>query len=131
MNGLTAVQRLTAMGYRFQVVGDALRYEWHGADKLDPAQVRPLLALVKEHKPEVLEYLIKPGVPVERVLNCYECGHFRPAVSPNPTQAWGHCEKRNKGRFGAATGCEYILSSPDGAEARRISDDNRHCDQPS
>ena len=60
MNGLAAVKRLTAMGYHFQVEGVALRYEWQGAGKPDPVQVRPLLALVKEHKPEVLAYLKRP-----------------------------------------------------------------------
>ncbi len=57
MNGLIAVRRLKAMGYRFQVDGEALCYEWQGTGKPDPSQVRPLLALVKEHKPEVLAYL--------------------------------------------------------------------------
>ena len=114
MNGHVAMQKLMAMGYRFQVEGDALRYEWQGIGKPDPAQVRPLLALVKEHKPEVLAYLSRP-VPQERVLTCYECGHFRAAVnSPNPTQAWGHCEKRDKGRYGVATACEGALTSTDG-----------------
>jgi hypothetical protein len=52
--------------------------------------------------------------PRERILTCYECGHFRPGVnSPNPTQAWGHCEKRGKGRYGVATACEAILTPPD------------------
>jgi hypothetical protein len=57
MNSLIAVQRLRAMGYRFQVDGEALCYEWRGNGKPDPTQVKPLLALVKEHKPEVLAYL--------------------------------------------------------------------------
>jgi hypothetical protein len=113
MNGLVAVERLRAMGYRFQVEGDALRYEWQGRGKPEPSRVRPLLALVKEHKPEVLAYLSRPISP-ERVLTCYECGHFRPAVnSPNPTQAWGHCKKRNKGRYGVAMACEAIMTAPE------------------
>ena len=114
MSGLIAVQKLSALGYRFQVVeGDALRYEWQGTGKPDPSQVRPLLALVKEHKPEVLAYLSRPTSP-ERVLTCHECGHFRTADnSPNPTQAWGHCKKRDKGRYGVATACEAILTPPD------------------
>jgi hypothetical protein len=116
MNGLVAIQKLKAMGYRFQAEGNTLRYEWQGDGKPDPSQVRPLLALVKEHKPEVLAYLSKP-ILLERVLTCFECGHFRPAVnSPNPTQAWGHCKKRDKGRYGVATACEAILTPPDGAE---------------
>jgi hypothetical protein len=115
MSGLAAVQRLMALGYRFQAEGDMLRYEWRGTHKPDPSQVRPLLALVKEHKPEVISFLAKKPEAGERVLTCFECPHFRPAVnSPNPTQAWGHCRKRNKGRFGVAMACEAILTSPDG-----------------
>jgi hypothetical protein len=110
MNGLIAVQKLSALGYRFQVEGDSLRYEWQGYGKPDPSQVRPLLALVKEHKPEVLAHLSRP-ILSERILTCHECDHFRPAVtSLNPTQAFGHCEKRNRGRYGCATACEAALS---------------------
>jgi hypothetical protein len=113
MNGLFALQKLSALGYTFQVEGDGLRYEWRGPGKPDPSRVRPLLALVKEHKPEVLAYLSKSNPP-ERVLTCYDCGHFRPALnSPNPTQAWGHCRRRGKGRYGVATACEAALTLPD------------------
>jgi hypothetical protein len=113
MNSLIAVQRLRAMGYRFQVDGEALCYEWRGNGKPDPTQVKPLLALVKEHKAEVLAYLSRL-VPTERVLTCYDCGHFRPAVnSPNPTQAWGHCTKQNRGRYGVAMACKGIMTYPE------------------
>jgi hypothetical protein len=111
--GIVAIRKLTAMGYRPQLEGESIRLRYEGPDDPDPAQVRPLLALVKEHKPEVLAFL--SPAPPERVLTCYECSHFRPAVSPNPSQAWGHCEKRNRGRFGAAMACEAILTSPGGA----------------
>lgn len=57
MNGLTAVQKLAEMGYRFRVDGNGLRYEWQGPGKPDPAQVRPLLETIKEHKGEVLIFL--------------------------------------------------------------------------
>lgn len=57
MNGLAAVQKLTAMGYRFQIDGNALRYEWQGPGKPDPDHVRPLLETIKEHKGEVLTFL--------------------------------------------------------------------------
>ena len=43
-------------------------------------------------------------------MTCYDCGHFHPAVnSPNPSQAWGCCGKRNKGRYGVAMACEALL----------------------
>jgi hypothetical protein len=114
MNATQAVMRLTVLGYRFEVAGEKLRWRYHGPGEPDPGQVRPLLALVKGHKDEVLAYLSRPITP-ERVLTCYECGHFRPAVnSPNPTQAWGHCRKLDKGRYGVAMGCEVIdFSSSD------------------
>jgi len=47
----------------------------------------------------------------DRVLTCYDCGYFRAAInSPNPTQAWGHCRKQGRGRYGAAMACEIILT---------------------
>jgi len=63
-------------------------------------------------------YFSPPFVPStkaqDRVLTCFDCGHFRPAVnSPNPAHAWGHCEKRDKGRYAVATACEAALTSPD------------------
>ena len=113
MKGLEAVIELSRLGYRFELAGDRLRYRYEGPGKPDPDTVRPLLETVKAHKPDVLAYLCKPASP-ERILTCYECGHFRPGVnSPNPTQAWGHCEKRGKGRYGVATACEAILTPPD------------------
>jgi hypothetical protein len=110
---IEAVRKLAHMGYRFTVNGETIKGKYEGQGDPDPAQVKPLLEKVKTHKPDVLAYLSKPAPP-ERILTCYECGHFRPAVnSPNPTQAWGHCEKRGKGRYGVATACEAILTSPD------------------
>jgi hypothetical protein len=110
--GIEATQKLSFLGYRFTVNGETIKAKYEGPGEPDPAQVRPLLALVKEHKPEVLAFL--SPAPPEHILTCGECGHFRPAVSPNPTQAWGHCEKRKKGRYGVATACEAIMTSPDG-----------------
>ena len=54
MNGVVAVQKLRAMGYDFELAGDRLRYQYHGPGEPDPAQVRPLLEVVKAHKPDVL-----------------------------------------------------------------------------
>jgi hypothetical protein len=74
MNSIAAVQKLKAMGYRFQVDGNALRYEWQGNGKPDPDLVRPLMEVVKTHKLEVLTYLgQKPQAPPERILSCSEC----------------------------------------------------------
>ena len=110
--GIEAMQQLSHMGYRFIVSGKNIWAKYEGLGDPDPLEVRPLLALVKEHKPEVLEYLTRPEAP-EHIMTCYECHHFRPAISPNPTQAWGHCLERNKGGYGTAMACEAILSSPD------------------
>jgi hypothetical protein len=111
--GVKALTVLAKMGFSAWVEGKEICLRYEGPGKPDPGQVRPLLALVKEHKPEVLAYLSRP-IPPERILTCYECGHFRPAVnSPNPTQALGHCRKRGRGRYGAATACEAIMTAPE------------------
>lgn len=68
MNGQVAVQKLTAMGYRFQIEGDALRYEWHGSGKPDANEVKPLFGVIKEHKREVLSYLTA-------LVTCRACDH--------------------------------------------------------
>lgn len=47
-------------------------------------------------------------------MTCCECARFRAAVSPNPTQAWGYCGKKKKGRYGAAT--VYDNFQPKGKE---------------
>jgi len=64
---------------------------------------------LKEHRTEASDHLARKPQPLERRSTCFECSHFRPAVtSPNPTQARGHCEKRQKGRYGVATACEAL-----------------------
>jgi hypothetical protein len=66
------------------------------------------LGPVSKHNPEDKVTLTSPP---ERILTCYECNYFRPAVSsPNPRHAWGHCNKRNKGQYGVAMACEWVLS---------------------
>jgi hypothetical protein len=107
--GIEAILKLSSIGFAFEVSGDRLRYRYQGSGEPDLDMMQPLLVLVKEHKPKVLAYLSRP-IPPDRALTCYDCGHFRPAVnSPNPTQAWGSCQKRNKGRYGGAMACEVAV----------------------
>jgi len=104
MTPIGAVRKLTDLGYRFELAGDRLRYRYEGPDTPDPGTVRPLLATVREHKPDVLAYLSKPA-PRERVLTCADCPHFEANQGPNPREGWGRCLRRKKGRFGCATAC--------------------------
>jgi len=117
--GIDAVQKLTHLGYRFTVNGEIIKAKYEGPGAPDPAQVRPLLALVKEHKSVVMGFLARKLQTSERVLTCYECDHFQPAAdSPNPTQAWGHCGKLNKGRYGVAMACGAVLRGEGSSDYR-------------
>jgi hypothetical protein len=107
--GVFAIDALARMGYRPLLEGEDIYLKWQGQGHPNPEQVRPLLAMLKTHKAEAIAYLAEKSKVTERVLSCFECGHFRPAVSPNPTQAFGHCEKRGKGRYGCATACPAVL----------------------
>jgi hypothetical protein len=109
--GVIAINSLALMGFRPLLKGEEIILKWEGQGQPDRAQVRLLVAQVCEYKSEVIAYLAgKPQALLERVLTCFECDHFRPAVdSPNPTQAWGHCEKRGKGRYGLATACAALF----------------------
>jgi hypothetical protein len=109
MKAIEAVKKLSSLGYRFELAGDRLRYRYKGQGEPDPGTVKPLLATVKAHKPVVLAYLSKPAAP-ERTLTCFDCPHFEIYPGPNPSQAWGKCLKKNKGRYGCATACEAALS---------------------
>ena len=74
------------------------------------AEPLPLPAQEKEPEPEQAFQ-----APQDSTSTCFGCFHFLPADnSPNPTQAWGHCDKRNKGRFGVAAACEAVLTATDG-----------------
>jgi hypothetical protein len=119
--GIEAVRKLALLGYRFTVNGETIKAKYKGQGNLDPIQIRPLLALVKEHKEEVIDYLDRSPHPLaQRHVTCFECARFRRAVkSPNASQAWGYCEKRRRGRFGVATACEALLVlHPDLGELR-------------
>jgi hypothetical protein len=63
-----AIQKLAALGYCFRIEGNALRYEWHGAGKPDPSQVKPLFEIIKLHKDEVRTYLVV-------LVTCRACDH--------------------------------------------------------
>jgi len=110
--GVEAARRLAHMGYRFTLDGDKIKAKYEGPGDPDPDQVAPLIELLREHKDEVRRYLSQAQTggaaasTLERMLTCHDCGHFRPAVSPNPTQAWGRCLDRGKGRYGCAMPCD-------------------------
>jgi hypothetical protein len=52
-----AVIRLTALGYRFEVAEDKVRYRYEGPGHPKPQQAKPLLEAVRAHKEEVLFFL--------------------------------------------------------------------------
>ena len=55
--GIEAVRALANMGYRFTVNGESIKARYEGSGKPDPAQVRPLVDVMKAHKPDVVYFL--------------------------------------------------------------------------
>ncbi|MHB8069830.1 MAG: hypothetical protein ACYDIC_18210 [Desulfobaccales bacterium] len=55
--GIAAIEELTCIGYRFTVEGDTILARYLGFGNPDPAQVQPLLDLIKQYKSEVLSFL--------------------------------------------------------------------------
>ncbi len=106
--GIEATRKLAQIGYRFTVNGETIKAKYHGPGKPDPKAVRPLFAVVKEHKPDVLAYLSKPAMP-ERVLTCADCG-FHKYTSPNPRQGWGYCALKARGCYGLRAACEEAVN---------------------
>ena len=106
MTPIEAVRKLTDLGYHFELAGDRLRYRYDGPGTPDPDTVRPLLAVVKAHKPDVLTYLSKPVTP-ERILSCADCG-FHEYQGPNPAHGWGRCTLKKRGCYGLRPACSEI-----------------------
>jgi hypothetical protein len=59
MTAIKAVKELANLGYRFEVIGGKLRYQFIGSGNPDPEQVMPLLEVVKTHKEKVRELIIR------------------------------------------------------------------------
>jgi hypothetical protein len=106
MKAIEAMGKLSKLGFAFEVDGNRVRYRYQGPDNPDPAQVRPLLEVVKAHKPEVLAYLNKLAYR-ECILTCFECPlHEHDTV--NPSQGWGRCTVKNRGCYGLRPACSEI-----------------------
>lgn len=57
MNPGEAIIKLTGLGYKFELLGDKVRYRYEGPGDPEPARVRPLLDLVRQHKEDVRFFL--------------------------------------------------------------------------
>jgi hypothetical protein len=101
--GIEAVRKLAHIGYRLHLEGESIRLRYEGQDAPDPDQVRPLLVVVKAHKPEVLAHLSKPALP-ERILSCTDCS-FHEYQGPNPAHGWGRCAFKGKWCYGLRQAC--------------------------
>jgi hypothetical protein len=60
--GIEAVRKLAQMGYRPHLEGRSIRLRYEGQGAPDPAQVVPLVDLVRQHKDEV-RYFLKSYCP--------------------------------------------------------------------
>ena len=54
---MRAIIEIQAIGYRIDLMGDEIRLVWDGEEDPEPQRVGPLLAEIKVHKTEALEYL--------------------------------------------------------------------------
>ena len=79
---IEAVRTLANMGYRFTVNGESIKGKYEGPGEPDPAQVRPLLELVRQNK-DAVRYFLRSFCPrcggvcfgtfngVSRCMGCY------------------------------------------------------------
>ena len=65
MNPSGAVQELINLGYRFEVAGENIRYQFIGQVTPDPERVMPLLEVVKTHKEKVRELIVRSKAEVD------------------------------------------------------------------
>jgi hypothetical protein len=88
--GIEAVRTLANMGYRFTVNGENIKAKYHGSGKPDPDMVRPLLEVMKAHKPDVLTYLSKPAPAPS--ATCESCAWYElnPWTRDLALGAWCH-----------------------------------------
>jgi hypothetical protein len=145
--GIEAARRLAHLGYRFTVEGEKILAEYQGPGKPDPAQVRPLLDLLRAHKDEVREFLRcycprcggivfvgndcflcdwRPRTPDAEGQaggpTCGGCAHFIPSRL-NPAQGFGRCGLANlskrPGAYPGRTACSHF-EAPVGEEPLRL-----------
>jgi hypothetical protein len=55
--GIVAIRELAMIGYRAVVMGEEIGLEYEGVANPDPAQVVPLVEMVRKHKDDVLYFL--------------------------------------------------------------------------
>lgn len=61
--GIEAARQMAHLGYKFEMVGEKATFKYEGVGPPDLDMVRPLVAAIREHKPDVLAYLSKPAPP--------------------------------------------------------------------
>jgi len=83
MTGIQAINTLARMGFRAWVEGQEICLQHEAPGNPDPGLVQPLVALVKEHKAEVLAHLKGQANPY-----CRECPQYLPRQIHPDGEAW-------------------------------------------